>query len=244
MMETIKVLSIDWHFASSILFDVLIIRWTAGKELQAGAGHVSLCHKMMTEGQLCQSAILPSTGTTASNTNETRAPRGPRLGQCEDRWGEEGDGDRGEKEKVNEHSSLEWFCHTNIPTTRQSEHALHLHLHSFSPSSLHLSTTPDFDRSPLPAGIVIKGNQGFPLLSRGVPLSPLLCPANTCQARESLMFSWAVMAALTALICLRRQDEREGQPIKGCHLKTILHLLSPHLPTTPRACQQFDSIPA
>lgn len=28
------------------------------------------------------------------------------------------------------------------------------------------------------------------------------------------------MAALTALICLRRQDEREGQPIKGCHLES------------------------
>ncbi|CAB1452964.1 unnamed protein product [Pleuronectes platessa] len=44
-------------------------------------------------------------------------------------------------------------------------------------------------------------------IRKGVPLSPPLFPANTCQARESLMFSWAVMAALTALICLRRQDE-------------------------------------
>lgn len=34
------------------------------------------------------------------------------------------------------------------------------------------------------------------------------------------MFSWAVTAALTGLICLRRQDEREGQPIKGCHLES------------------------
>jgi len=32
------------------------------------------------------------------------------------------------------------------------------------------------------------------------------------------MFSWAVMTALTALICLREQDERQGQPIKDCHL--------------------------
>lgn len=35
---------------------------------------------------------------------------------------------------------------------------------------------------------------------------------------ESLMFSWAVMTALTALICLKGQDERQGRPIKGCHL--------------------------
>lgn len=54
------------------------------------------------------------------------------------------------------------------------------------------------------------------VLSKGVPLAPPRCPASTRQAKKSLMFSWAVMTALTAPICLRGQDER--QPIKGCHL--------------------------
>lgn len=45
-------------------------------------------------------------------------------------------------------------------------------------------------------------------------------PPTLVKARESLMFSWGVTAALTRLICLRRQDEREGRSIKGCHLES------------------------